>query len=233
MNARAVVDVIPNGVEAEAFAVPAGGGEDIVFLGRLEQEQKGLDLLLDAYAQAGGQVGGQLLIAGDGPDRRKLERRAARLGITDRVRFLGRVGGAAKYELLAGARLVVMPSRFETFGIVAIEALACGTPVLAFRIPCLQAVLPADCGRMVAAHSIPDYARAMVQMYHSADLAAMGAAGRRFARRFDWEHIAVQQEDAYRATAARTRISGPESSRRRGEQNACADCGRPVVPIRT
>ena len=203
INPAAVVDVIPNGVEPAAFEVPlTDGGDDVVFLGRLEQEQKGLDLLLDAYARAAPNVDGQLLIVGDGPDRRKLQRRAARLGISGRVQFLGRITGTAKYELLAGARLVAMPSRFETFGMVAIEALACGTPVLAFHIPCLRAVLPSECGRMIAPYSVPDYADALVEMYHSSNLAAMAVAGRHFARRFDWEHIAVQQENAYKAVLA-------------------------------
>jgi glycosyltransferase involved in cell wall biosynthesis len=223
INPTAVVDVIPNGVEAKAFDVTPTSGDDVVFLGRLEQEQKGLDLLLDAYARVARHIGGQLLIAGDGPDRRKLERRVARLGITDRVRFLGRVSGTAKYELLARARLVVMPSRFETFGIVAIEALACGTPVLAFRIPCLQAVIPDDCGRMVGAYSVPDYAAAMAEMYDSAELTAMGVAGRRFARGFDWDQIALRQEDSYRATAR-----GPERLRARFNRprGASYDCIR-------
>jgi glycosyltransferase involved in cell wall biosynthesis len=212
MNPAAVVDVIPNGVEPAAFDASATTGDDVVFLGRLEQQQKGLDLLLDAYARAAGRIDGRLLIAGDGPDRTKLERRAARLGIADRVQFLGRITGAPKYELLAGARLVVMPSRFETFGIVAIEALACGTPVLAFEIPCLRAVLPPNCGRMVAAYSVSDYAATMVDMYHSGELAEMGAAGRHFARRFDWEQIAIQQEHAYQATL--THGSLPAARRR-------------------
>lgn len=199
INPAAEVDVIPNGVEPAMFDVPSMIGDDVVFLGRLEQEQKGLDLLLDAYARATDRIDGQLLIAGDGPDRPKLERRVGRLGIGDRVQFLGRVTGRSKYDLLARARFVVMPSRFETFGLVAIEALACGTPVLAFQIPCLRAVLPTDCGRMVPAFSLDDYTSAIVEMYHSSQLAAMGAAGRRFARRFDWEQIAIQQESVYRS----------------------------------
>ena len=197
---HAVVDVIPNGVEPAAFAVtPDHTGADVVFLGRLEQRQKGLDLLLDAYAAAADHIGGQLLLAGDGADRGRLQRRAAPLGITDPGRFLGRVEGAAKYALLARARLVAMPSRFETFGMVAVEALACGTPVLAFEIPCLRAVLPDTCGRMVPAFSVAAYTTAMIEMYHSPERPAMGAAGRDFARRFDWEQISVAQENAYRA----------------------------------
>lgn len=96
----------------------------------------GVDLLIDAVAHGSlasrdrGKL--HLVIAGDGPERGALERRAADGGGAARVAFLGAVDDADLPRLLAAADLCVLPSRaLEGFGLVTLEALACGTPVLA------------------------------------------------------------------------------------------------------
>ncbi|GAB3246711.1 glycosyltransferase family 4 protein [Kineosporia babensis] len=213
-NHRAQVSVIPNGVADPQLAPDLPRGADIVYLGRLELAQKGIDLLLTAFAQQAALIQGNLVIAGDGPDRKAIEKLAAGLGIAHRVQFAGRVEGAAKFDLLGRARLVVMPSRFETFGIVAIEALAAGTPVIAFDIPCLREVVPADCGRLVPAFEVESLAAAVAELYpDQARIAQMGAAGKEFARQFDWDEIALRQEQVYedvvRAAQAGRHRKGP------------------------
>jgi glycosyltransferase involved in cell wall biosynthesis len=199
-NPAAHVDVVPNGVDRLAFGVAQTCGADVVYLGRLETHQKGLDLLLEAFALVADAIDARLVLAGDGPGQRDLERRAADLGIAARVHFAGRVAGQEKYRLLAGARLVAMPSRFETFGMVAIEALASGTPVLAFDIPGLREVVPPQCGCLVASFDVMRYAQTLQQMYTDPQrLREMGRAGRVFAERFDWDTIAAAQEAVYLA----------------------------------
>lgn len=208
INPSAHVDVVPNGVEPLAFSVNAQRGDDIVYLGRLEQAQKGLDLLLASYAAVAHQVDGNLILAGDGPDRGRLARQADNLGILPRVVFAGRVSSVEKYRLLAGARFVAVPSRYETFGMVAVEALATGTPVLAFDIPCLHEVVPSTCGNLVPAFDVDRYAAAIVGLYHDQkQISAMGAAGRIFAMQFDWDCIALEQEQAYQLAAAASPLS--------------------------
>ncbi|WP_236795434.1 glycosyltransferase [Amycolatopsis sp. GM8] len=199
LNPRATVEVIGNGVEPAVHTGESARGPDVVFVGRLEKAQKGLDLLLQAWAKAVVEQPGNLVLAGAGPDESYLRASAERLGIADRVRFAGWVDGLRKQELLARARLVVVPSRFETFGIVAVEALASGTPVVAFDIPCLREVVPAECGRLVAAFDIDEYAAAVVSMYHdTACQARTRTAGPRFAARYDWDALAARQEQVYR-----------------------------------
>jgi hypothetical protein len=106
------------------FATPEGAPL-LLALARLHW-MKGLDTLLDAVAKL---PTAYLWIAGEGPDRRKLVAQAARLGIADRVRFLG--WREDKDALLATADICVVPSRQESFGAVLIEAWAAGKPLVA------------------------------------------------------------------------------------------------------
>lgn len=207
-NPRAEVAVIGNGVDPEAFrARRRGPGTDVVFVGRLEIAQKGLDLLIDAWARVAGTIGGRLVLAGTGPDEDVLRERAERHGVGERVHLAGWVSGEAKYDLVANARLAVVPSRFETFGIVAAEALACGTAVVAYDIPCLREVVRQEAGVLVP--YLGD---------HGADVSALATAlravacceglreaaalrGPALAAVHDWDALARTQECVLRAAA--------------------------------
>jgi glycosyltransferase involved in cell wall biosynthesis len=119
---------------------PASATRDtrhLVFVGRLV-EKKGVRYLLDALASlADAYPDLRLTIAGDGPLRRELERRAVDLGIAERVAFLGGVAQASLPELYRRATLAVFPfvvaadGDQEGFGLVIIEAMGCGCPVIA------------------------------------------------------------------------------------------------------
>ena len=213
INPELEVEVIGNGVDRALFDQPQQAGRDVVYIGRLEFEGKGLDLLLGAWKLAHERVDGQLVIAGGGYDEARVRREVARLGLTDRVRFAGWVTGAEKSRLLASARVVAMPSRMETFGIVAVEALAAATPVVAFAIPALREVVPEGAGFTVAPFDVETYAQRLIELCTDADLAlAMGSEGREFAAGYDWDVLAAQQAQVYRTAAvevaARRGLSG-------------------------
>jgi glycogen synthase len=202
INPELEVEVIGNGVDPALFDEPQQPGRDVVYIGRLEFGGKGLDLLLDAWKRIQQRVDGQLVVAGQGHDEARIRREVARLGLAERVRFVGWVRGAEKARLLAGARVVAMPSRAETFGIVAVEAFAAATPVVAFDIPSLREVVPEGAGFAVPAFDVEEYAKRLAEVCTDADLAvAMGAEGRRFARGYDWDALAARQGEVYRAAA--------------------------------
>jgi len=102
----------------------------ILGLGRLT-ERKGFDLLIGAFAAAGAGQNFDLIIAGDGEQRGELERQALELGVKNEVRFFGQVSSNDVPSLLKGSTIVSVPSRKEAFGIVALEAVAAGKPLLA------------------------------------------------------------------------------------------------------
>ena len=198
INPALRVDVIGCGIERSALAQPSRLGRDVVFIGRLELDPKGLDLLLSAWAAARLGDDTRLVIAGLGPDEGKVRRLVNELGIAGTVDLVGWVRGETKRELLGGARIVVVPSRHETFGLVALEALAAGTPVLAFDIPCLREVIPEGCGWRVPAFDVNALAEKLAELYTDSDrLAAAGARGREFASQFDWDEVARRQAEVY------------------------------------
>lgn len=106
------------------------------------------------------------------------------------------------------SRLVVIPSRQETFGLVAIEALASATPIIAFDIPCLKEVVPAGCGWLVAPFDVDRLADEMVTHYTAENLEDMGSRGRRYASAFDWDLLSNQQIQEYRRSLSELRKSG-------------------------
>jgi glycogen(starch) synthase len=122
--------VVPNGVDIEEIrgSAPEARERPYVFaIGRLVR-QKGFDLLIDAFARVAGEFPEHdLLIAGDGPERSVLHR----LAEGQRVRFLGGIPIERAFSLYKGAAGFVLPSRHEPQGIVVIEAMAAGAPVLA------------------------------------------------------------------------------------------------------
>ena len=202
LNPGATVEVISNGIPLDAVRMPSVPGPDVLFVGRLEIAQKGLDLLVRAWALAAPRIDGDLVLAGGGPDATRLRGLVERAGLADRVRFVGVVDEAEALQLMGRARLVAMPSRFETFGIVAVEAMATGTPVVAFDIDALREVLPARCTRRVPAFDVDAYVEALVGTYHdTAWIEAAAPVGRAFAAGFDWDVIATRQEAVYAAAA--------------------------------
>ncbi|HEU4514374.1 MAG TPA: glycosyltransferase family 4 protein [Nocardioidaceae bacterium] len=139
--------VIPNGVYVDRFAHAAvredwrGQGPTLAFVGRIDEPRKGLALLLEAYpAVAADHPGLRLLVVGGGDA--NAARRRLPPGLADSVTFLGRASDEEKASALRTADLYVAPNTGgESFGIVLIEAMAAGTPVLASDIPAFRRVL--------------------------------------------------------------------------------------------
>ncbi len=206
---RTSVSIIPLGVaheeiEAALTPPPPRVPRQIVYLGRLESAQKGLDLLIEACAGLLVEEDAELVIAGDGRDEQALRMQAERSPAAARIRFCGRVSGREKWRLLAGAQLSVLPSRYETFGLSALEALACGTPLVAFDIESLRDTVGAETGALVQAFDVDALREALRELLRSPETCEeMGSRGRRHASRFSWESVANAQEDVYMSVAGR------------------------------
>jgi len=132
--------VIPNGIRLAEFRRRNGThGEDTrapyVLCIAAHNEKKGIDTLLKAFAQILQQdVVLRLKLVGDGPLKKQLQSLSRELNIGDYVDFLGEMGREEVVALLYGCEILVLPSRSEPFGIVVLEAMACGKPVIASAV---------------------------------------------------------------------------------------------------
>lgn len=213
------VAVVEPGVDLERFRPPAAGREAaarlrarrqlglpeqgyvVAFVGRI-QPLKAPDVLLRAVAalhERDPALGGQLtVVVAGGPSGNGLERPTAlidlagSLGITDAVRFLPPLVPDALAELYRAADLVAVPSYNESFGLVALEAQACGTPVVAAAVGGLvTAVRDGVSGVLVDGHDPQDWARVLGGLLSAPgarEKLARGAA--EHARAFSWDRTA-------------------------------------------
>jgi phosphatidyl-myo-inositol alpha-mannosyltransferase len=195
LNSKSNVVVIPNGVESvlsRRFVL----GKYILFMGRIEVGQKGLDLLLKSFARISEVVKYPLYIAGSGEklQMKKLNRLINSLKLQGRVKVLGKVGGLEKAELYKGSAFVVIPSRFETFSMVALEALSYGKPVLSFDIDGLR-WMPQGCGVKINKFSSQEMSEEILKLSNNPQLLEiMGEVGVDFAKDFTWDSIALQYD---------------------------------------
>lgn len=121
--------VIHNPVDTSFFSTSEPDEKYIISIGRLENE-KGFDLLLDAMRNI---PDIKLKIGGDGSKREELEKRAKAYQFGDRVEFLGELDREQVRNALMNCKFLVLPSSYETFGNVLLEAMACGKPVVATK----------------------------------------------------------------------------------------------------
>ncbi len=173
----------------------------ILCLGRLVNE-KGFEVALAAFASLVDRYPHvRLTIAGDGPARTELEQQAAALGLTDRVEFTGWVNPEQVPALMNTATAVVMPSRREGFGLVALEAALMARPVVATRVGGLpEVVVHEQTGLLVEKEDTKALAEAIAFLLeHPAAAGQMGqAARRRAAELFSLERHIDAHDALYR-----------------------------------
>ena len=200
---------IPNGVEVDLFATPVPRPANIapaiqpksylLFLGRLDP-RKGIDVLLEAMALLRGRCNLNLVVAGRGPAGPALEALSMRLGLSGQVHFVGQTVGQQKLWLLQNGLFMVVPSRsWEAFGVVVVESLAAGRPVIASQLPGVaDLVQPGQTGLLVPPESPQKLAEAIQKIALDPQLAdAWGRAASRFVQPFDWKIIAQRHLDLF------------------------------------
>jgi alpha-1,6-mannosyltransferase len=166
-----------------------------IYVGRLAAEKE-VDLLLSAWAEVRRRTGAGLVLVGDGPARRRLQRRSG----SDRLHWLPfQHDRDALADLLAAADLAVAPCSIETFGLSALEALASGTPLLsADRGGVAETVARSGAGRMFASGDAGALAEEAVRLL-SDDLDGLGRLGRQYAEAdHGWDAVLDRIFDVYR-----------------------------------
>ena len=204
------VQVIPCGVDLDLF-VPypqqqarAHMGLDmqqplILFAGRLDPF-KGPDILLRAASMMEEQA--QILIVGgsleDDKDVQNLRALASELHIEQRVRFLGAQPQHVLPYLYSAADVTVVPSYHESFGLVAVESLACGTPVIATRAGGLTTIICNDDNGYLVPRCPGFFAERLdAILAHSETKTRLQSEARRSVLQFSWQSVATQMQDVY------------------------------------
>ncbi len=190
------IAVAPNGVDQVAFQ-PLGDGQDkasvpgvsgfCLFVGRLEP-RKGVDVLLRALTCCTVPC----IVVGDGPERPRLEALASQLGLASRVVFTGAMKNGNLLAYYQKADCLVIPSLSEAFPLTALEAMACGVPVVASRVGALTSLVQEnDCGLLFEPRDSRDLARKLQSLADEPGLARqLGANGRRAVlRSFTWDAV--------------------------------------------
>jgi glycosyltransferase involved in cell wall biosynthesis len=188
------VSMIPHGVDNERFHPDAGPHPapdsekfTILYVGRLGP-RKGVDLAIESFAELDC-TDVELLIAGTGRHEDRLRDLTLRLGIADRVRFLGFVPSDELPALYVSSELFVLLSSYEGYGLVLLESMACGTPVVASRVGGITTVVDGSSGVLVS-RDIESITNAIEKFIKRRDfyLESVSAAQTR-ARDLDWDEV--------------------------------------------
>jgi glycosyltransferase involved in cell wall biosynthesis len=189
------IEVIPMGTDLRGLFVPDGSPRnpaEILFVGRLVPG-KGADILLQALpAILARQPEATLTVVGAGPERDRLADLAQQLGVGGRVSFTGAVPHASLAAHYRRAALLVLPSREEGFGLVLVEALGCGCPVVASDLPAIRGLLnEGQSGRLFRAGDAGDLALTVTELLADSESRnALAENGRQHVlSRYDWNTI--------------------------------------------
>jgi glycogen(starch) synthase len=209
------IDVVPNGVDdrrwqaapgavAAARSQFAGDGPLLAFAGRLVYEKGVQDLLASLPALRSRHRGLRAVIAGDGPYRPQLEEAIHRLDLTQTVSFAGFLGEGELPAVFAATDATVIPSRYEPFGMVALEAAAAGAPLAVAATGGLAEIVQTGITGVTFPHSDPDaLATAVSALLHDEVFARRVARQARtmVSERYGWARIAASTAAVYASGA--------------------------------
>jgi D-inositol-3-phosphate glycosyltransferase len=222
VSRRGCVEVIPCGTDIETFrlipkleaktALGFSSNERVVlYVGRFDP-RKGIETLVRSFAAiAEGSsfkeplrlviVGGARKEGTDAKEKARIEDLVKGLGIAKQTTFAGQIGHDRLAQYYTAADVCVIPSHYEPFGLVAIEAMACGTPVVASNVGGLKfTVVPGETGLLVTPQDIPGFAIAIEEVLSSKHWLTQvrHQASDWVQQNFSWTGVAAQLSDLYR-----------------------------------
>lgn len=209
---EAMISVIPNGIEyneiENIMPLEPVNYPSILFVGLFEKI-KGPDILIQSIPLVKKKYSNvKLYMAGKGSQEMVLKELTKELNIEDNVKFLGYISGKKKYSYYASADICVVPSRYESFGIVILEAMACGTPVIASNVGNIPYLINDDeVGLKANSDDVNDFSEKILYLLENKDLRnKMRVNSRKNVKRYKWDKIASETIALYKKLALPKKI---------------------------
>lgn len=210
------VEALTNGVDTDRFrplhhaGTPTPGAPTLIVPRRLFRKN-GVEHLVRAIPEIRIRFPGiRVRIVGDGPERTRLEALAADLGVAGAIRFEGAVSHDEMPERLAQADLAIFPSLMEATSVAALEAMACGLPVVATRVGGLPEIVDESVGALVPPADPGAIAEAVIDLLESDDLGRRGARARsRVVHRWSNTRLVARHLEIYEDLRARRPVREP------------------------
>ena len=226
VSTRGQIEIIPCGTDTDNFRLTSkahartqlklGTHEKVIlYVGRFD-ERKGIETLVRAFVLLKEKdlqnlkliiVGGSSANMPDGDERKRIENIVNDLGLTDYTLFAGRIGHDILPLYYTAADVCVIPSYYEPFGLVAIEAMACGVPVVASNVGGLKfTIIPEETGLLVEPKDIEAFANGIHRILFD-DLwvrKMRKQASANVNQRFSWTGVTIQLSELYRHVLARS-----------------------------
>ncbi|MEM3638106.1 MAG: glycosyltransferase family 4 protein [Conexivisphaerales archaeon] len=202
------ITVIPNGVDLNELepikALSTKHPRTIVFAGRLDVQQKGLDILLEALSLLVRKGHNDVTLYLAGPEVKHsysfIQKLCSRYGLNQNVRILGVLKRTSLLRLIANSEILVLPSRFEPFGIVILEAMVLGTPVVASSVGGIPEILgDGRFGMLVEPGDPASLAEAIDELLANTKKAeSFSKAASEEVKKYTWDRIAIQTASLYK-----------------------------------
>lgn len=203
------IEVIHNFVDTDLFRIQddpcvarsrlSPKGERVLMHISNFRKVKNLPVVLKVFDEVQKHIPARLALVGDGPERESTERQAEEMGIADRVDFMGDQESIS--DILPAADVFLLPSQHESFGLAALEAMACGVPVVGSRIGGLpEVIIHEETGYLCDPSDVPCMTAIVMGLLRNEELRrSIGRAARaRAEREFNRDKIVARYVDAYR-----------------------------------
>jgi len=193
--------VIPYGIDFKKFRrkradkkivneLGLKGKTVLIAVGRLSK-QKGFEYLIKALSEVKKKEKNfKLLLIGDGEEKKSLERLSKKMGLEEEIIFLGKVFHDKLPKYYHVADIFVLPSLYESFGIVFLEAMAAGLPIISTNVAAIPEVVDKKVGILVKPKNVNELAKAILTLINDVKKRRkMGKEGMKLASKFDWSFI--------------------------------------------
>ncbi len=206
LNHNVYYKIIPQGVGKEFFDIKHQSPKHILFLGRFDLAQKGIDLLLTSYSKVSHKIQYPLVIAGHGSDEQKISHIIKNLKLDEKVTIVGSAYGQKKIELISKAVFVAFPSRHDEQSLWSLEALASGLPLVAFDLPESKWMIE-KVALKAKPFDVEEYAKLLLQMTDKTLNDKMRSNARQLAQHYTWDHTVSRFESFFQDVLEKEHIN--------------------------